>query len=75
MRLRARASARCFVPSALRRFRLELPSFARLHVMATSSQLTKDARLLHLALERLERPVVSVGFGEMNFRHESVDLR
>lgn len=37
--------------------------------MATPAQLAKDARLLHLTLERLECPVDAVCFVEVNLRH------
>jgi hypothetical protein len=58
-----------FVAHALRGFRLELPRLAGLHVMTPAAQLAKDARPLHLPLERLERPFDPIAFFEHNSGH------
>jgi hypothetical protein len=38
--------------------------------MPAATELTQNPRLLHLPLERFQRPINTVGFGELYFRHE-----
>ena len=57
---------------ALCRLGFQLSRFARLDVMPASTKLSEDPRFLDLALERLEGPVETIGFGQMNFRHAFV---
>ena len=71
--LGAPADAGGAMSSALRGFHLDLASGAGLHVMPAPAQLAENARLLYLALERLERPVEAVGLVEVNFGHRSRD--
>ena len=49
-----------FLAQSLSRLALELASRARLHMMPAAPQLLKDSGALHLALERLERPLEPV---------------
>ena len=51
--------------------RLQLTGLARLRVMALSSQVGEDARLLHLLLEALERPVEAIIIAELNLDQSS----
>ena len=57
------------VAGPLRGLRFDLPSFARLDVVSAAPQLAENARLLHLPLERLERPVEAIGFTQNDFWH------
>jgi hypothetical protein len=44
-----------------RGFGFELTSFTRLDVMPAAPELAQNSRLLHLLLERLERPLDAIG--------------
>jgi hypothetical protein len=48
---------------------LELPGLARLHVIPLAAEVLEQARLLHLALECLERPVEPIILVELHFYH------
>src|SRR3954463_7330392 len=50
---------------------LDLARFARLHVVPLPPEILQDPRLLHLALERLERELEAIRFGELDFDHGS----
>src|SRR5580765_8458661 len=53
---------------------LQLPGLARLRVVALAAQVCKNARLLHLLLEALERPVEAIIIAELNLDQSAVLL-
>src|SRR6185503_2547890 len=62
-------SARVLGPQAFRRLGFDLARFTRLHIVPTAAELAKDPRFLHLAFERLQRPIDAVGLAEVHLRH------
>src|SRR5690349_22430142 len=69
--LRSRHSAGCRAATTPGVGGLQLPSLARLRVVALPAQLGEDPRLLHLLLEALERPVEAIIIAELNLDQSS----